>query len=127
MNETILQKARELGEELKNSDVFKKMTEQEEKANTNPALVALSSEYEQLRISFQEKSLEDTPNKDELNEIGHKMEELKTKIMSHSDMQKLSEYRQEFNTLMESVNMALQSELLPPSACQGNCAGCSGC
>ncbi len=127
INEEILQKAMELGEELKKSDTFIKMNEQENIVNSNPALMELSSEYEQLRLKLQEEQLEETPDQSKIDEMKSKMEELKTKIMSHQDMQKLSDYRHEFNQIMDGVNRTIQGVLMPPSACQGNCAGCQGC
>ncbi|MGI6214733.1 MAG: YlbF family regulator [Christensenellales bacterium] len=127
INEEILNKAKELGEELKKSDTFINMTEQENKVNSNAALMEMSSEYEQLRMKLQEKQLEDKPNQSEIEEIESKLQELKTKIMSHSDMQKLSDYRHEFNQIMEGVNRVIQGVLMPQSGCQGSCASCPGC
>ena len=128
MKETVFIKARELGEEIKNSQVFKDMTLAEQKANTNPELVSLSGEYEQLRHRLQEISLEDEPDKDKISEIDREMQSIKEKMLSHADMKNLSQKREAFSALMDEVNRELQSALMPNmQCCPGSCSSCSGC
>ncbi|HHU02878.1 MAG: YlbF family regulator [Christensenellales bacterium] len=128
MKETLFIKARELGEEIKNSEEFKGMNLAEQKANTNAELIAFSGEYEQLRHRLQELSLEDEPDKDKISEIDREMQSIKEKMLAHADMKDLSQKREAFSLLMDKVNRVLQSALLPDMAgCSGSCEGCAGC
>ncbi|NLJ64830.1 MAG: YlbF family regulator [Christensenellaceae bacterium] len=128
MKETVFIKARELGEEIKNSQVFKDMTLAEQKANTNPELISLSGEYEQLRHRLQELSLEDEPDKEKISEIDREMQSIKEKMLSHADMKNLSQKREAFSALMDEVNRELQLALMPNmQGCPGSCSSCSGC
>lgn len=130
MNETIYEKARELGELIKESDVFKGMREAEEKANNNAELVAFSGEYEQLRMQIQELTIMDEPDYDEIGEVSKQMDAVQAQMMQNEYMKDLQVARNEFTQLMNLVNRELQGVLSPETldeGCSGSCSSCAGC
>lgn len=130
MNETIYEKARELGELIKESDVFKGMREAEEKANNNAELVAFSGEYEQLRMQIQELTIMDEPDYDEIGEVSKRMDAVQAQMMQNEHMKDLQVARNEFTQLMNLVNRELQGVLSPETldeGCSGSCSSCAGC
>lgn len=131
MNDNIYAKARELGELIKNSDVFTAMRLAEEKANNNEDLIALSGEYEQARYEMQEKTVEENPDYEEIGALSKRMDALQAKMLEHTDMTVLQTARQEFTALMNQVNRELQGVLSPETlnegGCSGSCSGCRGC
>ena len=130
-NEMIYEKARELGQLLKDSRAYADMRSAEDKANVNPELVGYSGEYEQMRFRMQEMALEEVPDQDVINGLREQMEDLQDKMMQQADMKALQDARNEFTAVMNEVNRELQGVLSPESlesSCGGGgCSSCSGC
>ncbi|MDD2429378.1 MAG: YlbF family regulator [Eubacteriales bacterium] len=130
-NDIIYEKARELGQLLKDSKTFSDMRTAEDKANDNPVLVGYSGEYEQLRFRVQQMTLEDAPDYESIGGLNKQMEELQDKMMQQGDMKALQNARSEFTALMNEVNKELQGVLSPESlesgCAGGSCSSCSGC
>lgn len=129
-NQTIYEKARELGELLKSSDEFVAMRAAEETANTDAKLLQMSGEFEQLRAQMQSLTIEDNPDYDKIGEVSRAMDDMQAKLNAEPAMKALRTTREQFNGLMSMVNRELQGVLAPESlvsTCGGSCATCGGC
>ncbi len=130
MNESIFAKARELGELIKESKAFTGMRAAEDTANANADLMALSGEYEQLRMQIQELTVMDDPDYDKIGEVSRQMDAVQAKMMQNEDMKDLQAARGEFTQMMNLVNRELQAVLSPETlndSCSGSCSSCAGC
>lgn len=131
MNESIFETARELGQLIKESEIFTVMRRREEAASSHKDLTALSGEYEVMRLKMQEMTLEENPNYEEIGALSRDMEAVQDRMLAMPEMKQLQEARAAFTELMNVVNRELQSVLAPETVheggCSGSCAGCSGC
>ena len=133
MNEAILEKARELGELLAQSEEFKTMRALETEASANEEISGLYAQYADLRDEMQALELEDEPDKEAMTNITAKAKKLENKINKLPRMKAVNEARAKFNYLMENVNRMLQVALQGEEAddgfscASGGCESCSGC
>lgn len=127
-------KAQELAEAILESEVYKKMKQQEIAVRRDPeAAGALGDMIEKRqRVETILSSAEMDPNK--LAEASREMEEAENRMNSNPMISTLKEYRKDFQTMMDNVNRILRLIITGEtedenggSGCSGNCSGCSGC
>lgn len=127
-------KAQELAEAILESEVYKKMKQQEIAVRRDPeAAGALGDMIEKRqRVETILSSSEMDPNK--LAEASREMEEAENRMNSNPMISTLKEYRKDFQTMMDNVNRILRLIITGEtedenggSGCSGNCSGCSGC
>lgn len=131
---TVMTKAQELAEAILESEVYKKMKQQEIAVRRDPeAAGALGDMIEKRqRVETILSSSEMDPNK--LAEASREMEEAENRMNSNPMISTLKEYRKDFQTMMDNVNRILRLIITGEtedenggSGCSGNCSGCSGC
>ena len=131
---TVMTKAQELAEAILESEVYKKMKQQEIAVRRDPeAAGALGDMIEKRqRVETILSSAEMDPNK--LAEASREMEEAENRMNSNPMISTLKEYRKDFQTMMDNVNRILRLIITGEtedenggSGCSGNCSGCSGC
>lgn len=133
MNEQIRQTAQQLAELITQSAQYTLMQEREHEALQDDALQAEYREYVLLRQQMQEMMQEENAQPDAMVDLDAQVKELEAKLQNMDNMSRLNEAREAFSSLMDDVNMELQSILAPGdetegSACgSGGCAGCQGC
>lgn len=134
MYENILEKARELGELIAQSEAFVTLQEKEEQTSANAEVSDLYAQYADLSDQLQAAAMEEEPDADLVRQLSRDREAVATKLNQHPGMQETAQARDNFNLLMDSVNRELQLALDPDSAFEpegcgsaGGCAGCSGC
>ncbi len=132
--ENILEKARELGQLIAESEEFKNLNQEENKASSNTELSDLFATYADLRDQIAEKELDEEADEDALNALEDEADKIQEQIANHASMVEANIARLNFNRLMERVNRALQAKLtgedeFAEAGCgsEGGCAGCSGC
>lgn len=131
----VMMKAQELAEAILDSDIYRKMKEQENEVKRDPeAAQALGEMIEKRnRVETILSSANMDPN--DLAEASREMEEAEKRMNENGMISTLKEYRKDFQTMMDNVNRILrlvitgetEDENSGSGGCSGNCTGCSGC
>lgn len=132
--EHILEKARELGRMIAESEQFRGMNAQEEKLSANPEVAELYAQYADLRDRIATMELEGQAEA-QIAALEDQAMGIQRQLGALPGMVELNLARLNFNRLMDRINRALQAQLtgepeLDPDeeGCgSGGCAGCSGC
>lgn len=133
MNEQIRQAAQTLAQLIAQSAQYTLMQEREQEALSDDALQAEYREYVLLRQQLQEVTQEEDAPADTMVELDKQIREMEAKLQNMDNMSQLNDAREAFSSLMDEVNMELQSVLAPQEEMQGSscgsggCAGCQGC
>ena len=127
-------KAQELAEAILESEVYRKMKQQEIAVRRDPEAAGTLGDMieKRQRVETILSSAEMDPNK--LAEASREMEEAENRMNSNPMISTLKEYRKDFQTMMDNVNRILRLIITGEtedendgSGCSGNCSGCSGC
>ena len=131
----VMMKAQELAEAILNSEVYRKMKQQEAAVRRDPdAAKALSDMIEKRNHVETVLSAADMdPN--ELAEASREMEEAERRMNENEMIRTLKDYRKDFQTMMDNVNRILRLVITgeveedngSSTGCSGNCSGCGGC
>ena len=131
----VMMKAQELAEAILDSEIYRKMKDQENAVRKDPeAAAALGDMIEKRsRVETILSSADMDPN--ELAKASREMEEAEKRMNGNGMISTLKEYRKDFQTMMDNVNRILrlvitgetEDENGGSSGCSGNCSGCSGC
>ena len=134
MNETLLDKARELGEMIAATTEYQTMRNLEEDASKDPEISDLYAQYADLRDQMRMLELEGEQDAAAIDELNRQAEEVEKQVNAKSKMQSVSQARSAFNLMMDKVNRILQAALTGEeaydydTACgSGGCEGCQGC
>lgn len=131
---TVMTKAQELAEAILESEVYRKMKQQEIAVRRDPEAAGTLGDMieKRQRVETILSSAEMDPNK--LAEASREMEEAENRMNSNPMISTLKEYRKDFQTMMDNVNRILRLIITGEtedenggSGCSGNCSGCSGC
>ena len=130
----VMMKAQELAEAILDSEIYRKMKEQENAVRRDPeAAKALGDMIEKRqRVENILSAADMDPN--ELAAASREMEEAEEGMNANGMIGTLKEYRKDFQTMMDNVNRILRLVITGEtedenggSGCSGNCSGCSGC
>lgn len=130
-----MQKAQELAEAILDSDIYRKMKEQESEVQRDPDAAEVLGEMIEKRNRVETILSSTNMDPEELAAASHAMEEAETRMNNNEMIRVLKEYRKDFQTMMDNVNRILrlvitgeiEDENGGSSGCSGNCNGCSGC
>jgi len=127
--ETIVEKARELGKLIKETEEFKKLGYAQVAHDADFDLQANIREFGEVRDQMIEKmsgGVEKTP---ETEKLEAKMSALFKEIKGNANMQALENASKAFDGVMKMVYDVLQMEITgePPHSCSSDCSSCSGC
>ena len=134
--EHILEKARELGQLIANSNEYLNLNKQEDAVSTNAEVSELYAEYADLRDRIAALELEEDTTDEQLDALGDEAEQVQQRIASHKGMREVNLARLNFNRMMDSVNRALHAQLTGEDefaeeefgcGSAGGCGGCTGC
>ena len=129
-----MMKAQELAEAILDSEVYRKMKQQESEVKRDPDAAKALGDMIEKRNRVEEilSSVNMDPN--ELAEASREMEEAENRMNSNPMIRTLKDFRKEFQTMMDNVNKILRLVITGEtedenggSSCSGNCSGCSGC
>ncbi len=130
----VMTKAQELAEAILDSEIYRKMKDQENAVRRDPeAAKALGDMIEKRqRVENILSAADMDPN--ELAAASREMEEAEERMNANGMIGTLKEYRKDFQTMMDNVNRILRLVITGEtedenggSGCSGNCSGCSGC
>ena len=131
----VMMKAQDLAEAILDSEIYRKMKQQEIDVRKDPdAAAALGDMIEKRgRVETILSAADMDPN--ELAEASREMEEAERRMNENPMICTLKEYRKDFQTMMDNVNRILrlvitgetEDETRGNYGCSGDCSGCSGC
>jgi len=132
MQNIIIEKAQELGQLIKDSEVRMAAVEASERMNNDETAVMLLASYNEKRRIETEKLREKEPTKEELEAFRNTMQEEFEKIMKNDIIASYVAANKQLDSLVEQVNAVLAyyisgEEEHEHGSCSGNCSGCSGC
>ena len=130
MNETVLNKARELAAEIAKSPEFIAMRVAEEGAAQNEELTTLFARYAEKEQDMEKLTCEDHPDFEKMGALSAEMQAIKDEIQSAPLAHAMQVAQRTFADMMRHVNAELQKVLAPENSagCGGNCASCHyGC
>ena len=129
MNE-IIEKARELGMMLADSDEMKALKGAEEMQLADPEAQVLMMEYANAREAAAVKAQNPDVTKEEFEQIQTDMEKAFAKLMTNENIKRYVEANNSFKSLINQVNSIIAYYVKgeeQQGGCSGNCSSCSGC
>ena len=131
----VMMKAQELAEAILESEVYRKMKQQENEVKRDPDAAKALGDMIEKRNRVETILSSNDMKPDELAEASREMEEAETRMNENEMIKTLKDYRKDFQTMMDNVNRILrlvitgetEDENGGSSGCSGNCSGCSGC
>ena len=131
----VMKKAQELAEAILDSEIYRKMKQQEIDVKRDPEAAAALSDMIEKRGKVEDILSSANMDANELAEASREMEEAEKRMNENGMIKTLKEYRKDFQTMMDNVNRILrlvitgqtEDEDGRSSGCNGNCSGCSGC
>lgn len=129
MNE-IIEKARELGQMIADSDEIKALKGAEELQLSDPAAQELMMEYAKVREAAAQKAQDPNITKEDFEGIQKEMEEAFNKLMTNDNIKRYVEANNAFKLLIDQVNAIIGFYVKgeeQQGSCSGNCSSCGGC
>ena len=117
----VMMKAQELAEAILDSEIYRKMKQQEADVKHDPEAAAALSDMIEKRGKVEDILSSANMDANELAEASREMEEAEKRMNENGMIKTLKEYRKDFQTMMDNVNRILRLVIT------GNCSGCSGC
>ena len=132
MNETVIEKAKELAKALASSDEYLAMRAAEAAGTKDEKMAAAFARYSELQGQVREVSLREAPDFQLIGALSRELETVQDEIQHAPAAIRMQEARKQFSELMTAVNEELSKVLNPDpgkgtSGCTGNCAACGGC
>lgn len=129
MNE-IIEKARELGQMLSESDEFKALKGAEEMQLADPDAQELMMEYATVRERLGNRASAEGVSKEDLEDIQREAQQAFEKLMTNANIKRYIDASQSFKTLVDQVNAIIAFYVKgeeQSGGCSGNCSSCGGC
>ena len=131
----VMMKAQELAEAILDSEIYKKMKQQENEVRRDPEAAFALGEMIEKRNRVENILSATNMDPNELADASREMEEAESRMNENEMIKTLKEYRKDFQTMMDNVNRILrlvitgetEEENSADTRCSGNCSGCSGC
>ena len=133
---TVIEKARELGMLLQESEEYKNYTETKRVNDTDTALQNMIGEFNILRMKLNQEMSKEKKDADEMKRLDSEIKELYGKIMSNRSMAEYTAASEKLENLINSVNYIISQAAngedpmtCPETApsCTGSCSTCGGC
>ena len=130
----VMNKAQELAEAILDSEVYRKMKEQENAVRKDPEAAKALGDMIEKRKKVETVLSSASMDPDELAQASREMEEAEQRMNDNGMIQELKNRRKDFQTMMDNVNRILRLVITGQvedengsAGCSGNCSGCSGC
>ena len=132
MNESVIEKAKELAKALASSDEYLTMRAAEDAGTRDVKMTAAFARYTELQEQIKEATLRETPDFQLIGALSRELETVQDEMQRIPAAIRMQEARKNFSELMAAVNEELSKALNPDpgkgtSGCTGNCAACGGC
>ena len=126
----IIEKARELGMMLSDSDEMKALKGAEEMQLADKDAQVLMMEYANTRERLSQRAASADVTKEEFEKIQTEMEQAFQKLMTNENIKRYIEANKAFKTLIDQVNSIIAYFVKgeeQAGSCSGNCSSCGGC
>lgn len=128
----IIELSKKLGEALRNSDEFKKYQQAREACRANHELEEKINEFKIQKKVFDTESSRETPDAEMVEVIKARMDTLYEEINAYEDMKAFTVAEDNFNILLNAVNMTITSFIAEQPVtsggeCTHDCSTCHGC
>ena len=126
----IIEKARELGMMLAESDEMKALKGAEEMQLADPEAQVLMMEYANTRDRLSQKVASGEVDKEGMEAVQTEMEQAFQKLMTNENIKRYIEANKAFRTLIDQVNSIIAFFVKGEEqggSCSGNCSSCGGC
>lgn len=131
----IIEKARELGIALSESDEFRNMSEAQRAMELDTAIMAKLDEFNSRQSRIMEVMSGEESDPDEMSALSTQMEAIRGQLLTEEKFVKMLETQAAFEALMKRVNRAIgvcigadmSEDDEEGHNCGGDCSGCSGC
>ncbi len=126
----IIEKARELGMMIAESDELKALKGAEEMQLQDPEATELMMEYSVTREKLSKEASKSDLTKEEFEKIQTEMEEAFKKLMTNENIKRYIDANTKFKTLIDQVNSIIAYFVKGEEnagSCSGNCQSCGGC
>lgn len=125
----IIELAKNLGKELRDSDKFKEYKDAKEAFLANQELGTMLSEFKVQKTLLDQQAQLTNADEAVIDAIGARVETLYRQINEHPAYVRFQTAEQEFNVLLSAVNTTIgsfigDSEKSASGACSGNCSSC---
>ncbi len=126
--EKIIEKANELGQLIKESEIVKKQREAKKAFDNDEQLQQLVGEFNLAKLSLMNESNKDQPDAEKIELFRTQTTAAYEKIMQHPVMMELNQAEMDLENLLNQINSILQNSISDnEGGCTHNCATCSGC
>ncbi len=126
----IIEKARELGMMLADSDEMKALKGAEEMQLADKDAQVLMMEYASTRERLSQRAASADVTREEFEKIQTEMEQAFQKLMTNENIKRYIEANKAFKTLIDQVNSIIAYFVKgeeQAGSCSGNCSSCGGC
>jgi len=127
--EEIIQKAKELGMMIADSQEFKTLKAAEEAQLNDPEATALMAEYAAKRDELAKKAAAPDVTKEDFEKIREESQKEFDRICENKNIKNYLDANRSFAMLIEQVNSIIGYFVKggDSSGCSGNCSSCGGC
>lgn len=125
----ILEKARELGMMIAESDEFKKLKETEQAQLADPDAQQMMADYNAKREEFAQIASRDDLTKEDWEKLNMDAQAEFIKLCQNENIKNYLDANQLFQDLISKVNSIIAHFVRgdDDSGCSGSCSSCSGC
>ena len=133
----VIEKARELGKLIQETEEYQKLMELEAKNEADTELTDMIGQFQMKRLKLNKLMQQEEKDDAAIHEADQDLKEMYEAIMSNENMMAYSQCQHDMEYLMTRVNFILtcaangEDPMTCPSepdhGCGGNCSGCSGC
>ena len=129
MNTEILERAKELGKMIAESETYKNMKKAEEIQLADPDAQKMLYEYNLKCDELGKRANNPDITKEEFDKLQMDAQAEFMKLCTNDNIKNYLEANREFTNLINQVNSIIAHFVKgeDESACSGSCAGCSGC
>ncbi len=128
--QNVMMKAQALAMAVKETGLYEKMHELEERVTTDPDATMAISNYMEKRTEMENLMRDPQMDPHELAELGNALQ-MAEQFMNDNDLVKeMRDAQEKYQTMMENINRILRLVVMgvvEDSGCSGNCESCGGC
>lgn len=127
----VIEKARELGEEIINDERCKRYRIAKAANDADPLLQDLIGEFnlKKLQLSNEFNKEQEKQSKEKIEQFQSELKAIYAKIMETESMKEFSAAKKDVDEMLSHINSIIQMSISgeADSGCGGNCGSCSGC
>ncbi len=123
----LLERAKELGELVKESEEFKTLLAAKEAFEADEEAKSIIIEYNDFQKKLYEKMRDKNASQEEIGKLKEEGEAIRVRIEENSVTSDLLAAQKVFTNVLNSVYETIQTTVTGRKGCGGNCGSCGGC